>query len=137
MLKKIPTVETAEDDYDKHAFTEKWVISKFDIFTDYVVNIKDTSIQQLEISQQSIKYFEEILLSRHERQIYLKKYNDSYILELRGKTTNIIFHNDEYEYDTWKRDDEFDMYILLKQIDRICGESLDVFKVSICSSKDT
>jgi hypothetical protein len=114
---------------NKYAPNKHWSIEKFHIFTEYVVNIKNikkTEFEEFGVSQELIDYIKENLLPRYELEVYPKKYTNQNQLELRGYNTNIIIHNDDYEYDLHKSHDSFDMFIILKQIERICNESLDM-----------
>jgi hypothetical protein len=115
----------------KFAPDKSWEVRRFDIFTEYVVDIRDTNTGYSEIDERSYEYLVKVS-DESELEIYPSKLENQNHLELRrcskGYSTNIIVHDGSYTYNPVERDDKFDMYIILNQIERICKQSLDILE---------
>jgi hypothetical protein len=114
---------------DKFAPDKSWEVRKFDIFTEYVVDIRDTNTGYSKIDERSYEYF--VSVSNENRlEIYPAELGIENHIELRrcskGYSANIIVHDGEYTYDPIDMDDKFDMYIILNQIEWICRQSMDI-----------
>ena len=110
---------------EEFASDKSWAVRRFDIFTEYIIDIKNTNIDYLVIDSKLYRY-----LGRFCQEMYPDEPNIQNYIELRKCTpeysTNIIIHDGTYHYNAEVMENEFDMYIVLKQIERICDNSLDI-----------
>ncbi|MGD2249789.1 MAG: hypothetical protein PVF58_15380 [Candidatus Methanofastidiosia archaeon] len=132
LLKATLNEEFSSTIYEFHEYAESknWSIKGFPIFTEYFVNINQTADLGYEINGDLHTFLKDFAEESGELQIYPKNYTDQNLIELRGSTTNIVFYDDSYKYWFNKRDDEFDIYILLKSIEKVCEKSLNVLNSS-------
>ena len=118
-------------EFKKFAPDKSWAIRRFDIFTEYVIDIRNTNIDHFKIDRELHEYLGTIS-DRYEWETYPTEFKNQDYIELgritNGYLTNIVIHDGKYQYNVGDRDDEFDMYIMLKQIERICRQSLDILR---------